>query len=490
MPDATWSLTRRMALRFALVTSALLALYALGSAWVLHRTQHEEVDDFFEHELKEYALELSRTDGSPLALEQATEVIAQVGAGLPCGFRVFDLAGGMLLAQAGRVELFDQDVRRDAGPGRHVPWVFGSPILSRRAAVPGHPLFVEIVVDAGENQARLYRYLAWAGTTWLLFVGLAALTGWYTAWRGLRSLREMARQAREIQAPQPGAAIQLDGAPRELRELGGELNAMLERIEAGLSSMRTFTAGLAHELRSPLQNLMGETEVALLSEREPAEYVRLLRSNLDDLHALSDAVDNLIAWCRSSEPGHSRGALEIFDFAHEARIRLERDRRSAERAGVSLRVSSSGETRVLADREGSLRVLRNLVSNAIAWSPPGGTIDVRIDGDGRGLCLTVEDEGPGIPPELADRIFEPFVTGRPRKGERGGYGLGLAICRSVMQQHGGSLVHENRSGRGTRFLARFPRAAPRGPSGPAERTTDGSGTTGHPAHERVDARRN
>jgi two-component system heavy metal sensor histidine kinase CusS len=233
---------------------------------------------------------------------------------------------------------------------------------------------------------------------------------------------------------------------------------MLERIEAGLSSMKTFTAGLAHELRSPLQNLLGETEVALLSERSPREYAQLLRSNLDDLHALSDAVDNLITWCRSSDPKQSRGVLESFDFADEARLRLERERRTAERGHMELQISSAGDTRIVADREGSLRVLRNLVSNAIAASPQGATVDVRIEGDEQFVALAVEDRGPGIPAELAPRIFEPFVSGRPRKGERGGYGLGLAICRTIMQQHGGSLAFESRAGGGTRFTARFPRA--------------------------------
>jgi len=447
-----------MAVRFALVTSALLALYALGSAYVLYDTLQEEVDAFFEHELDEYRHELLATDLSADALRQATELIAQIEEPMPCAYRVLD-AEGRLIVEAGGAELLATAARDDHGRGPHLPWLFGSPVVKRRAPVPGHALMIEMIVDASERQASLYKYLMSAGMTLLLFVGLAALSAWYTAWRGLRSLRELTRQARAIEGPQRGASLQLDGAPRELRELGGELNAMLERIEAGLSSMRTFTAGLAHELRSPLQNLMGETEVALLSERSKGDYVQLLRSNLDDLHALSDAIDNLITWCRSSDPKQPRAALEHFDYAQEARLRLERERRTAERGGIGLQVESAGDTQLVADREGSLRVLRNLVGNAIAWSPAGARVEVRIEGDERSVALSVDDRGPGIPAELADRIFEPFVSGRPRKGERGGYGLGLAICRSIMQQHGGSLHFESRGGGGTRFLARFPRPA-------------------------------
>ena len=456
MRDPSWSLTRRLALRFALMTSALLMLYGLGSAYTLYAALHDEVQGFFDHELPEFALNIGRSDGSASELQRICDDASHIGEALPCAYRVLD-GQGQVLARSGDEGLLDAPAHPDVGPNRSLRWVFGSPIFVRRVAVPGSALFVELVVDARDSQSALYKYLVSAGSTLLLFVALAALTAWITAWRGLRGLRELIEQARAIHVPERGAALRLHGAPRELRALGLELNAMLERIEAGLSSMKTFTAGLAHELRSPLQNLLGETEVALLSERSPREYAQLLRSNLDDLHALSDAVDNLIAWCRSSDPKQTRGALETFDFAEEARLRLERERRTAERGRMALQVSSSGDTYLVADREGSLRVLRNLVSNAIAASPEGATIDVRIEGDAGGVALIVEDRGTGIPGELAPRIFEPFVSGRPRKGERGGYGLGLAICRTIMQQHGGSLAFESRTGGGTRFLARFPR---------------------------------
>ena len=457
MPDSSWSLTRRLALRFALMTSALLALYGLGSAYTLYAALHDEVQNFFDHELPEFALNIGRSDGSVADLQRISDEATDIGEALPCAYRVMD-GRGQVVARSGEEELLAAEAHLDEGPGRAMYWVFGTPIFVRRVAVPESDLIVELIVDARESQAALFKYIVSAGSTLLLFVALAALTAWITAWRGLRSLRELIEQARAIEGPERVSTLHLVGAPRELRALGLELNAMLERIEAGLSSMKTFTAGLAHELRSPLQNLMGETEVALLSERSPGEYAQLLRSNLDDLHALSDAVDNLITWCRSSDPKQARGALEDFDFAQEARMRLERERRTAERGGMALQISSAGDTRLLADREGSLRVLRNLVSNAIAASPQGATVDVRIEGDEQGVALAVEDRGPGIPAELAARIFEPFVSGRPRKGERGGYGLGLAICRTIMQQHGGSLAFETRPGGGTRFLARFPRA--------------------------------
>ncbi len=104
-------------------------------------------------------------------------------------------------------------------------------------------------------------------------------------------------------------------------------------------------------------------------------------------------------------------------------------------------------------------MLRNLVGNALAWSPAGAAVDVRVEGAPAAVRLVVEDRGPGIPAELAERIFEPFVSGRARRGERGGYGLGLTICRTAVRAHGGRIWHEPREGGGTRFVAEFPRAA-------------------------------
>jgi two-component system heavy metal sensor histidine kinase CusS len=457
MAERDWSLTRHLARRFALMTSALLALYAVGSAYVLHAALRDDVDDFLVHETSEFSKLLEDSDGSEAMVRRITEQIALIGEPMPCAFRVRD-AQGYVLAEAGPDSLLDAPEVHDIDqPGIHRPWLLGTPVFSRSAQVPQRGFLVEVIVDAQDNQQALFKYVVSAGTSLLLFVGLAAMAAWFTAWRGLRSLRELTAQARRIESAQRGASLRLHDAPLELRELGGELNAMLERIEDGLQSMKTFTAGLAHELRSPLQNLLGEIEVALLSLRTPPDYERLLRSNLDDLHALSDAVDNLIAWCRSAEPRRRSPPLETFDLAEEARLRLERERRTAERSGIVLQLASSGDTRLLANREDSLRVLRNLVGNALAWSPGGAPVDVRIDGDERGVRVSVDDRGPGIPPELAARIFDPFVTGRPRKGARGGYGLGLAICRAIMQEHKGSLSFEAREGGGTRFIAHFPR---------------------------------
>lgn len=439
------------------MTSVIVLLYAAGSSYLLFDALRDDLHNFFEHESAELAAEVLGGDGTPQALQAAVAALAQVTQEPPCAFRVRDAAGAVL-AEAGRARLLQ--AWPDPVPPVDLPvglQLLEHTVFAHSKRLPDRELVVEVLVDSQEMRETLAEYLRSALLVFLVSVPVAAICGRLTARNGLRALRELVDQARAIE--QPGASVRLapEDTPEELRELAAEVNAMLARIDEGLATMRTFTASLAHELRSPLQNLIGETEVALLATRSVEDYSALLRSNLDDLHELSDAVDNLVAFCRSSEPQPRPAPRERFDLRAEADLRLQRERRSAHRAGVELRLGGRGDATLLADREGLLRVLRNLVGNALAWSPRDAAVDVRIDGADGSVRLCVEDRGPGIPPELAERVFEPFVSGRARRGARGGYGLGLTICRNVVRDHRGRLWHEPREGGGTRFVAEFPR---------------------------------
>lgn len=268
---------------------------------------------------------------------------------------------------------------------------------------------------------------------------------------------EVVSTAGAVAIPTGGERLAPDSAPDEVRQVGEALNGVLDRIDAGLGDMRTFTASLAHELRSPLQNLMGETEVALLDRRSAEEYEQLLGSHMTEFQRISDAIDNLAAWCRTASPSGPPSELETFDLRHEVRLRLARDERSARSAGVSLDITTSGDLSLMADREGCLRVMRNLVANAVSWSPVGGRVSVDLKADAEHVVLTVQDQGPGVPEDLGARIFEAFISGQPTEGRRSGYGLGLSICRQVLTDHGGTIRFENPAEGGARFEARFPR---------------------------------
>ncbi len=454
-PARRWSLERRMAASFAVTTSAIVALYAVWASYALLDAHRDDTREFIEHELDEVGMTISRTDGSVEAVAACLRDIVEVTESPVIAMRARD-GGGAVIAEAGSPALLRR-VPEEIRPGESWRrWFLDRNVAVGARFIGQRTRTVELVVDATKAVAAIRGFLWSAVAVFLASVVLAWMAGRWTARRGLRALAEVSLQAEAIATPEVRALIRLQDPPEEIARVADALNGMLDRIHRGLEAMRTFTATLAHELRSPIQNLVGETEVTLLADRDPDSYRRLLRSNLDDLCDLADAVDNLVAWCRTAEPAPGEAAAESFDLAAEAELRLERERRSAARAGVGLDFATSGDTRLAGDREACLRVVRNLVANAIQWSPAEECVDVRIDGGGGRVVLVVEDRGPGIPPDLRDRIFEPFVTGRPQGGRRGGYGLGLAICRAAIAAQGGSLRYEARQGGGSRFVAVFP----------------------------------
>jgi len=454
--ERSWSLTRRMAWTTALSTCLLLALGAAWSAYFVLHMVRSDLASFTEHELSELALGIEQTDGSAASVQPLVDRIAEVSQEPECAFRVRD-AEGVVLGQGGSPRLLTAltDAIEPGGSWRE--YLFSKKTAVGAQRIHGHDLVVELLIDTSEVQARMLRYLCSIGAAFLVSAGLAGLLAWFTTHRGLRSLREVVDQARALDLHSGGGRLSLEGAPTEVREVGVELDALIARIDDGLEQMRTFTASLAHELRSPLQNLISETEVALMSELSPREHVAVLRSNLEDLLDLSDAIDHLVAHCRTSEPNGEQQGRESFDLAEEVELRMGRERRAAGRLGVGLEIGKSGDTGLRADREGCLRVVRNLLANAIAHTPEGGLVRLTLEGAPDEVRIVVEDEGPGIPEEVAECLFEPFVSGPPEPGRRRGYGLGLSICRAVMEAHAGSIEFASRKPRGTRFVAVFPR---------------------------------
>jgi signal transduction histidine kinase len=275
-----------------------------------------------------------------------------------------------------------------------------------------------------------------------------------------RMLRAVAQRARSVREP-TSATVELedDDPPDEIRDVVEALRQLFSTVRAESERNRIFYASMAHELRSPIQNLVGETEVALFKTRESADYRRVLESNLDELRDLGDAIDNLVTICSERRPVDGNSDLEDFDLLDEARIRLGRERSQAERRGVELAVEGQGDLSVRGDREGLLRAVRNLAANAIQWSPAGSTVEVRLVGLDDAIEVTVDDAGPGVPLELREEIFRPFVRGPSLNGQRIGYGLGLAIVRSAVDSQGGTIEVGSAPQGGARFHVVLPRSA-------------------------------
>src|SRR5581483_4887582 len=230
------------------------------------------------------------------------------------------------------------------------------------------------------------------------------------------------------------------------------------RLEGAFAHMRRFAADAAHELRTPLTALKGGMEVALRARRDPEEYRAVLRSSLEEVERLIALSEDLLLFSRTEAGGlRTRAAvdlepvlLEVFDLG----LRL------AQPAGITLRVEASEPARVAGDEAALRRACRNLVENAIKYTPSGGKVELALTREGGEACLSVRDSGPGIEPADIERIFQPFVRlDAARARATGGAGLGLAIARSIVQAHGGTITVLSAPGAGSEFTIRLPLAA-------------------------------
>jgi signal transduction histidine kinase len=273
---------------------------------------------------------------------------------------------------------------------------------------------------------------------------------------GRRISRDLESVAREVGLEALEEVSLPEGAPREVVGVVRALRETLARVRTEIENGRLITSGMAHELRSPLQNLMGEAQVALLRERTAPEYRAVLESQLEELNELSRVVDNLVT-LSSVESGRRPVTIEQFDLAAELRLRLTREFRLAQRRGVELLLEGDGPLLIEGDREALLLALRNVVTNAIEWTPRGREVALGLGASGDQLEVVVDDAGPGVPPEEREAIFRPFHRGQAAVGRRVGFGIGLALTRRAVDDQGGSIVVGESELGGSRFQIRLPR---------------------------------
>ncbi len=297
----------------------------------------------------------------------------------------------------------------------------------------------------------------WLNTSTFASIALAlsALGGLLIGRQAGHHLSEVAENVRSIDALDSSQNLSVGNLPVEIRNVVNALSDMLANIRSERDRVMVMTAGLAHELRSPIQNMLGSTEVALLRERDGERYREVLGEQIQELRGLARVVDNLVILCTRKAAVESH---ECFDIEREARIRIERERRRADRDSIEIELKASGNLELEGDREAIMLALGNLVENAVYWSVPGDRVIVDLDGEADMIELTVDDGGPGVPESEREKIFEAFFQGATKSREhRIGYGLGLALTRDAVTAHGGVIRVEDSPLGGARFRLSLPR---------------------------------
>jgi two-component system heavy metal sensor histidine kinase CusS len=299
-----------------------------------------------------------------------------------------------------------------------------------------------------------------------LLVGLAvaavsaSLLGVAVARRIVVSARRLGAAASRIGAQELGERLAIEDAPVELEESTIAFNRMLDRLQESFERLSAFSSDLAHDLRTPIGNLLGEAQVVLSRPRTAEEYRSVLESAVEEYERLSRMISNMLFLARADNrrAAVSAGWVELGPALERVTGYFEV---IAEERGVRLQRSlhaDGAECRVWADETMLIRAVGNLVSNALRHAPPGSVIEIatRAGPDG-GCVIEVSNDGEAIAPEHQARVFDRFYRAdASRHASASSSGLGLAIVRSVMDLHEGHAWLRSAPGERTVFGLRFP----------------------------------
>jgi two-component system heavy metal sensor histidine kinase CusS len=266
---------------------------------------------------------------------------------------------------------------------------------------------------------------------------ISGLLGWWAARRGLEPLRVIRERTMTVTAQKLDQRMPVEAVPVEFSDLAQGLNDMLGRLQADFSRLQEFSGDLAHELRTPINNLLTQTQVSLAQKRDVSVYQDILASNAEELQRLARMVSDML-FLAKTEHGIELPNRETVSLIDEVRDLFEFYEALAEEKQIVM--EADGNAHIVCDRLMIRRAISNLLSNAIRYSPPNGPVRVSVtQGDGQ-IQLCVHNAGPAIPAADLPRLFDRFYRAEKSRSnpDSEGTGLGLSIIRAIMEAHGGT----------------------------------------------------
>lgn len=458
------SLTLRLTLFFSMLST--LVLLAVGSLVGSLVEEHFIMQDMNELEgTTELVAKVLSKVSYRSDLEQVPHLLQDALVGHPgVSIRIVGPEGRVLFATSD--VRFPDDVPVDPAPPAHPHHgtavreygghTYRQAAMTLPLGIPGiSPARVLVAVNIDHQREFIaeFRRILWLSIA--AGILLTALMAWFSARQGLGPIRRIAEQARGISASRLGERLPAS-VPPEMADLVAALNAMLERLEDSFRRLSDFSSDLAHELRTPVANLVTETEVALARSRPADEYREVLYSNLEEFSRLSRMIGDML-FLAQADQGLLVPRRETVDLAQETQALFAFYEALAEEKQVSLALAGHGT--IAGDRLMIRRALSNLLSNALRYTRPGATVSVAIAPDAAGVSVAVENPGETIPPEQLARLFDRFYrVDASRQKSSEGTGLGLSITRSIVAAHGGTIAAASSDGR-VRVEMRFPAAA-------------------------------
>jgi two-component system heavy metal sensor histidine kinase CusS len=472
-PGRSWSIVVRLSAAYALITIALLSLFGAFLYWSLKGSLEVGARNTLADKISVMRDILSERPNDQEALEEEVQWESTARRQSVYYSRLVQENGALVIQSAGALSLIPP---LSACPP---PAPEDRPIGETQEfyPAPGKTLLVSSAYatasGAGKpaaNQPRRFIYTVALDVTTernilndyrnkLLLVLVAgsvvsAVAGTYVARSGIRPIQEISAAAHRITANVLAERVGSTAWPRELASLATEFDAMLQRLEDSFRRLSQFSADIAHELRTPINNLMLEAEVALRRERSSEEYARVIASSLEEYHRLAELIDSLLFLARAENADLSLHKTWFHVTDELGQLLSYHELQATE---LEVKLSLFGDAQLFADSTLFRRAISNVVTNALKHTPPGGSVSVEIYPQGDIVKILVKDDGTGIPAEHLPRLFDRFYrVDASRTTSVAGTGLGLAIVKSIMDLHGGSVTIQSELGKGTVVTFEFP----------------------------------
>ncbi|MHB1698592.1 MAG: sensor histidine kinase [Acidobacteriaceae bacterium] len=457
------SLRGRLTVLYALLLTLALALYGAGtSVYFLHNLKHQlDVSLDRDIETVEGLLVISTNGDLHISSEEGEASESELNRGYL--LEVWSANGELLYrsdglegASLGNAPRLKDERRLEEPHSVTLP-------NGTRVRVAAHLHRIEdrtVWVRLGISEDSLWREF-WAMVVVLAFglpltVAVIGAIGYAVAGRALRPVDVMARRAAAISAERLHERLQIENPSDELGHLGKAFNDTLTRLENSFDQLRRFTADASHELRTPLTSIRSVGEVALQSVGTVPYYRDIIGSMLEEVTRLTQLVDSLLTMSRADagQIALQKAAVNVFTLAQETAALLDV---LAEEKQQRILVRGDRSLSVFGDRLILRQALLNLMDNAVKYSPAGGSIEVEIGSNAKGVLISIQDSGPGISAEHREKVFERFYRiDKARTRSEGGTGLGLSIVQWAVSAHGGKISLAQPAGNGCRFEIQLP----------------------------------
>lgn len=335
-------------------------------------------------------------------------------------------------------------------------------LYSVPAEAAGANMRLRGALDVSQDEKVLRRYLRKLALVVGAATCVAAALGWLLVWRGLAPVRAISAAIGRINAQRLHARIANEAWPSDLRQLAVTFDDMLARLESSFEQLSRFSSDLAHEFRSPINNLVAAASVTLGRARDVAEYQNTLEVMVEEGNRLSRMVSSMLFLARADNAQQTVKRERLVVSEEFARL-IEFFEIMAEEQGIALR--AEGECTLMADPLLLRRALSNLLANALRFTPRGGEVVLKAVAEGSTCVISVSDNGCGIAQEHLPHLFDRFYRADPARSSPDSTGLGLAVVRSIAELHGGTVSVRSEPGLGATFELRF-RAASTTPREP------------------------